>query len=63
MLILACLCNSISHSNVSDLTVTYTLQENNTALIVAAKNGHKPVVEKLMEQGANMDHKNAVSVY
>lgn len=41
--------------------LTLTLQTSNTALIAAAKNGHKAVVEKLREHGASMDSKNAVS--
>ena len=37
------------------------LQHGNTPLMYAAGNGHLPVVEYLVEKGADMEAKNIVS--
>lgn len=39
----------------------YDLQEENTALHLAAKRGHNSVLQKIVETGENIDEKNIVS--
>ena len=41
----------------------YCNQDGDTAMMVAAGNGHKDIVEYLVGQGADKDTKNNVSTY
>lgn len=45
----------------SNLFCVGSLQDQNTALHLAAKNGHAEVLQKIVETGVDVDEKNIVS--
>jgi len=44
------------------LSYVHELQEENTALHLAAKQGHSDVLQKIIETGENIDERNIVSL-